>query len=262
MNVVSIGAGNLAASLIPALHESGNKIEQVYSRTIGAAATLAATVDATAVDDINRICTTADIYIISVTDTALPHVAGQLAGHLESKAQKDKPAPLIVHTAGSVSIDVIPAMHRGVIYPMQTFSKQRRVDFSQIPVFVEATSRDDEQLLVDLSETISADVRTLNSSDRRYLHLAAVFCSNFTNHCYALAEEILANHGISFNLMLPLIDEVTAKVHHLNPQKAQTGPAARHDKAVVQAHIDLLADQPHIQHIYKLMSESIAHDKL
>ena len=262
MNVVAIGAGNLATSLIPALQEAGNTIVQVYSRTIGAAEALAAIVGSAAVDDIAKICRDADIYIISVTDTALPDIAGRLTRHLCAGGESNRNTPLIVHTAGSMSIDVIPATRRGVLYPMQTFSKQRRVDFGLIPIFVEATTKDDEELLLGLSRSITTHVQPLSSEDRKYLHLAAVFCSNFANHCYALADEILARHGISFSSMLPLIDEVAAKVHYLPPQKAQTGPAIRHDAAVVKAHLDLLADQPHIQNIYKIMSESIAHDKL
>ena len=262
MNIVAIGAGNLATSLIPALQEAGNTIVQVYSRTIGAAEALAAIVGSAAVDDIAKTCCDADIYIISVTDTALPDIAGRLTRHLCAGGESNHNTPLIVHTAGSMSIDVIPATRRGVLYPMQTFSKQRRVDFGLIPIFVEATTKDDEELLLGLSRSITTHVQPLSSEDRKYLHLAAVFCSNFANHCYALADEILARHGISFSSMLPLIDEVAAKVHYLPPQKAQTGPAIRHDAAVVKAHLDLLADQPYIQNIYKIMSESIAHDKL
>ena len=143
---------------------------------------------------------------------------------------------------------------------MQTFSRQRIVDFREIPIFIEASSEEDTSLLTDFASSINNKVYRLSSTDRRYLHLAAVFCSNFVNHCYAMSEDILRQHGIPFSVMLPLVDEVAAKVHQVSPHDAQTGPAIRHDENVIRHHLSLLNDQPRLQQIYSLMSESIQED--
>ena len=250
MRVVIVGAGNVATSLAVALHEAHHTILQVYSRTSRSADMLAQRVGAPAVTDLHRLDPHADIYIISITDSALTT--------LDYSAFP--PQALAVHTAGSIPMDVIPLPRRGVLYPMQTFSRQRVISFADIPLFVEATTEDDTQLLFRLASTVSINnkVYRLSSADRLYLHLSAVFCSNFVNHCYAISEDILRQHGnLPFSVMLPLIDEVAAKVHSVSPHEAQTGPAIRHDEVVIRHHQALLADHPNLQQIYTILSDSI-----
>jgi predicted short-subunit dehydrogenase-like oxidoreductase (DUF2520 family) len=118
------------------------------------------------------------------------------------------------------------------------------------------------QAATALASSVSDNVRELNSDDRRFLHLAAVFACNFPNHCYALAADILERHGVSFDVLLPLIDETARKVHSLHPRQAQTGPAVRYDENVINAQLQLLADEPLKQQVYDLMSKSIHHDQL
>jgi predicted short-subunit dehydrogenase-like oxidoreductase (DUF2520 family) len=144
------------------------------------------------------------------------------------------------------------------MYPMQTFSRKRQVDFAEIPIFVE--SRTDEERLMMMAELISNRVWVLDEENRRYLHLAAVFACNFTNHMYDLSARLLAERGIPFSVLLPLIDETARKVHEMSPREAQTGPAVRHDMNVIGKHVDMLSD-PMVKEIYTLMSDSI-YDKL
>jgi predicted short-subunit dehydrogenase-like oxidoreductase (DUF2520 family) len=182
-----------------------------------------------------------DVYIVAVKDDALPSVMDQLVRHL--------PDRLIVHTAGSM-----PMMGGGVFYPMQSFSKERPVDFAEIPTFIEAS--DDKTMTVAklLAESITERVYELSSEDRQYLHLAAVFACNFVNHCYAMAAEILEQHGMNFDVMLPLIDETARKVHQLHPLDAQTGPAIRYDENVIRHHAQLLHDHPFMKDLYERLS--------
>ena len=176
--------------------------------------------------------------------------------------QTGREGQLFVHTAGSVSMDVLPVERRGVFYPMQTFSKNKEVDFSVIPCFVEAKEKDDLQLLKTLAKTISDSVYELNSENRKYLHLAAVFCCNFANHCFSMGAELLKKHGnIPFNVMLPLIDETAAKLYSMSPREAQTGPAVRWDENVIAKQMQLLADTPDMQKMYELMSKSIHEER-
>ena len=145
----------------------------------------------------------------------------------------------------------------GVFYPMQTFSKQREVNFQEVPFFVEAKRPEDVEFLKAVAATLSEKVYEASSEQRKSLHLAAVFICNFTNHMYALAADLLEKYNLPFDVMLPLIDETARKVHELAPRDAQTGPAVRYDENVMNNHLAMLVDSPALQEIYKLMSKSI-----
>ena len=188
----------------------------------------------------------ADVVIISIKDDAIEEVAREF---IESDA-------LILHTSGSVSIEVIPSKRRGVLYPMQTFSFEREVDFRHVPLFLETSSEDDMHLLSRMAHDISDKQYPLNSNQRKTLHLAAVLCCNFVNHLLVLSHEVLNDSDIPFHTLLPLIDETIAKIHYIPPVEAQTGPAVRWDEKVISSHIDMLRDPLH-KEIYRLLSESI-----
>lgn len=250
MKIVLIGAGNLATHLGKALHAAGHDMVQVFSRTMQSAETLASLLDAEPLTDMAQVRDDADVYIFSVKDSALEQLISQLCGG-EKK--------VFLHTAGSMPMSVFrgKALHYGVLYPMQTFSKQREVDFSIIPCFIEANDEFAMKQIEGLAGQISHRVFQLSSEDRKYLHLSAVFACNFANHCYAASQELLQQHGIPFDVMLPLIDETAAKVHGMTPKDAQTGPAVRYDENVIGKQIQLLENQPYFQKIYDCMSKSI-----
>ncbi|GAB6982656.1 DUF2520 domain-containing protein [Prevotella dentasini JCM 15908] len=251
MKIVLIGAGNLATNLGKALLAAGHDILQVYSRTMESASRLAVQVGGSPTNDLNRLVYTADVYILSVKDNVL--------AELIPKVCKGREKSLVVHTAGSIPLDSFMGMtfHYGVFYPMQTFSKDREVDFQEIPVFIEYNDNFAKRKLELLAHSISNHVARLDSADRKYLHLAAVWACNFTNHCYDMASEILERHGMSFEIMLPLIDETTRKIHKISPQAAQTGPAVRYDENVIRSQSELLKDIPLAKDIYERMSVSI-----
>ena len=146
------------------------------------------------------------------------------------------------------------ARHFGVFYPMQTFSKTRIVDFRNIPVFIEADSPATIKSITEVAQSVSNNVRELCSSDRRYLHLAAVWACNYTNFCYDMAAEVLQKVGLPFDIMLPLTDETAKKVHELLPHEAQTG---RYDENIIAAQMQLMNDNPRAQQLYQLMAQSI-----
>lgn len=263
MKIVLIGAGNLATHLGKALHAAGHDMIQVFSRTMQSAETLASLLDAEPLTDISQVRDDADVYIFSVKDSALEQLISRLCGDEEKLSGEEqlcgKEEKVFLHTAGSMPMSVFQgkALHYGVLYPMQTFSKQREVDFSIIPCFVEANDEFAMKQIEGLAREISSRVYRLSSEDRRYLHLSAVFACNFANHCYAASQELLQQHGIPFDVMLPLIDETAAKVHGMTPKDAQTGPAVRYDENVIGKQMQLLEKYPYFQKIYDCMSKSI-----
>lgn len=250
MEIVFVGAGRLATQFAKALHRKGHTIQAVYSRTMESAQALCSMVGGVPNDDIASLPLYADAYILAVKDSALPTIIPQLV--------KDREQRPMFHTAGSVPMSVFgDVRHHGVIYPMQTFSKERDVDFSHIPVFIEANNYLALHIANMVATAVSDHVTELSSDDRRHLHLAAVFANNFANHCFTLSARLLEKHGLTFDVMLPLIEETAAKVHAMHPRKAQTGPAVRYDEQVMEAQKALMADEPLMQQIYELMSKSI-----
>lgn len=248
MKIIFIGAGNLATNLAIELKEHSFSIIQVYSRTSDSAKLLANKIGCEATTSIKDIKSDADLYIFSVKDDALTSLLGQMP---ENNG-------IWIHTAGSVSIDIFSGYHSryGVIYPFQTFSKTRRVNFSEIPFFIEANTQKTLHTLYEFSKVISKKVIDLPSDKRKYLHLTGVFACNFVNHLYRISEDILKNEEISFDLILPLIEETASKVKSLTPQEAQTGPAIRYDEGIINKHLSLLTDGRR-KEIYRLMSEDI-----
>ena len=251
MKVTLIGAGNLATQLGKSLKKAGVIISQVYSRTEDSARTLGELLEAEWLTDIKALRDEADIYIFSVKDSVLCE--------LISEACKGRGDKLFLHTAGSMPMSCFEgkALHYGVFYPMQTFSKTKDVDFERIPVFIEGNSIETEDVIRSLANKLSQRVIRLSSADRKYLHLAAVWACNFTNYCYTVASDILGEHGIPFDVMLPLINETTEKIQKISPKEAQTGPAVRGDRNVMSKQLELMNGKENLQELYKMLSKGI-----
>ena len=251
MKVTLIGAGNLATQLGKSLKKAGVIISQVYSRTEDSARTLGELLEAEWLTDIKALRDETDIYIFSVKDSVLCELISEVC-----KSRGDK---LFLHTAGSMSMSCFEgkALHYGVFYPMQTFSKTKDVDFERIPVFIEGNSIETEDVIRSLANKLSQRVIRLSSADRKYLHLAAVWACNFTNYCYTVASDILGEHGIPFDVMLPLINETTEKIQKISPKEAQTGPAVRGDRNVMSKQLELMNGKEDLQELYKMLSKGI-----
>lgn len=249
--IAIIGAGNLAYNIAKNLYKRGFRIVQVYSRTEKAASELAGQIESTWTTDIEQITSDASLYIVALKDEVLP----ELIPHLVKNREK----ALWVHTAGSVPMDIWKGnvTRYGVLYPMQTFSKQHEVDFNELSIFIEGSTPEETEILHAVAYSLTKKVYEADSARRKKLHLAAVFACNFTNHMYTLSSDILEEAGIPFDAMLPLIDETARKVHKLSPLDAQTGPAVRYDKSIINKHLAMLTGKPYLQELYRLISMSI-----
>ena len=250
MKIVLIGAGNVATHLGKALKQAGHDIVCVYSRTDASARTLSDVIGCSYATSIESIDNNADIYISALKDSVFYDLLPCIV--------KGRSKALFIHTAGSLPMDAWKgtAERYGVLYPMQTFSKKRNVDFKKVPLFIEANNEKNLEVLRRIANDVSEKVYEADSEKRRFLHLAAVFACNFSNHMYALCNEILSEHGIPFDIMLPLIDETAAKVHELSPRQAQTGPAVRYDENVIDRHLSMMEDED-MRNIYLYVSKSI-----
>lgn len=249
MKIVLLGSGRVATQLGRALQKAGEEIIQVYSPTQAHAAALANVLNTNFTSDLADLRSDADLYLMSVKDDAIPTLVQNLS--LKNK--------LLVHTSGSSPMALLePASeHIGVFYPLQTFSFEKEVDFSSLPMLIESNDSESLNILKNLAAKLSNKVLEADSKQRMVLHVAAVFACNFSNHLFAIAQHLLAKQQLDFELLRPLIAETALKVQTNLPDEVQTGPAVRKDELTIQRHLDLLKDQAQFQEIYRLLSQSI-----
>ena len=251
--IVIVGAGNVATHLGKAIKNAGFQILQIVSRTENSARALGTLLGVPFTSSEGELNKEADLYIVSVKDDAITEALRTFTPPTDA---------LIVHTAGSVSMEILKdfSSNIGIFYPLQTFSKAKDVDFSQIPLYIEANNKDKENELLLFASTFSTRAKLVNSENRAKVHLAAVFACNFTNNLYSIASEILEKAGLTFEDMIPLITETTEKIKSIPPRKAQTGPAIRRDSKVIEKQLNALEGRE--KEIYKLITESIQDEKL
>lgn len=246
--LVIIGTGNVATALSLLFSEEGHTIVQVYGRDKAKAAALASRCNAAPVNDLALLSKEADLYIIAVSDNAIPAIAASL--QLGDK--------LLVHTAGSVSREVLKrsSKYYGVLYPLQ--SLRAELDHvTEIPFLVDANTPEQTAFLKNIAMTVSMQVQTATDEQRLHLHVAAVVVSNFTNHLYALAEAYCKKEKVDFRMLLPLISEVANRIQHASPHEVQTGPAVRNDQSTIGKHLELLQGFPELQQLYAAFSSSL-----
>jgi len=239
-----IGGGNVAYHLTAILLKTPTvKLVEVYNRTLEKIQYLKNKTAITA--DLNQL-KEADIYIICVSDNAIEEVSKQL--NFKNK--------LVVHTSGSVALNELKCnANKGVFYLLQSFSKNKNIDFSDIPICLEAETKKDLALLKILAQTISKNSYYINSNQRKNLHVSAVFINNFVNHLYFIGNQICEENKVPFEILRPLIKETASKIETLTPFDAQTGPAKRNDTKTLKKHEAMLSKNQ--KEIYKLLSQSI-----
>lgn len=239
-----IGYGNVGYHLVNTLLSVKEyTILNIYSRTPVTSNTVDISLFVNDLSQLQR----ADLTIIAVTDSAIEKISSLLPYTDE----------LVVHTSGSFSLDGLNDKNRkGVFYPLQTFSKTKAIDFSNVPICLETKTTNDYQSLEKLGHTLSQTVVSLNSEQRKHLHLTAVFVSNFVNHMFTIGKEIADENNIPFHIFYPLIEETVAKIKTLEPKNAQTGPAIRADYTTIEQHL-LKINNDNYKNIYKLLTNSI-----
>lgn len=245
ISISIIGSGNVAQHLIKAIVKSDQlELVQVFARN---PETISHLISSDQITSEITALKEAHLYIISVSDDAIQSVSSSLIF-------TDK---LVAHTSGSVAMDDLNDSNRkAVLYPLQTLSKKKEVDFSTVPLCIEAQNQADFQLLTEVANRLSDHVYNVNSDQRKSLHVAAVFVSNFTNHLYTIGNDICTEHEVPFEILKPLINETAKKIQTLAPADAQTGPAKRNDSTTINKHLAILTDENQ-KEIYKILTKSI-----
>lgn len=226
ISVLLVGKGKVAAHLFAAFSKLDKiNVKQISSRNF-------------------KNIPNADVTIIAVSDDAIADVSSKITNKF------------VVHTSGSFPLNELKNKTRkGVFYMLQSFSKNKKINFSEIPFCLEAENENDYKLLENLAKLIGNNIYKINSNQRKSLHVAAVFVNNFTNHLFKIGEDICLENNVPFEVLYPLIMETSAKIKMLSPKNSQTGPAIRNDKETIKNHLNLLDKEQ--KEIYKLLTKSI-----
>jgi predicted short-subunit dehydrogenase-like oxidoreductase (DUF2520 family) len=247
-----IGSGNLAWHLAPALDNSDFPVQEVYSKNpVHAALLVERLYEADVKASLDFSTSSSGVFIIATTDEAIEEVVQEII--LPEDA-------ILVHTSGSQPLSILgyaATQNLGVFYPLQTFSKDKKIDFKEVPVFIESANPVTEKMLRTIGNALSKVVIPLKSYERKALHVAAVFASNFTNHMLLVAQDIMKEHRLSYDWLKPLIAEMINKSLSIGPENAQTGPARRGDLEILDKHLEFLQEDPSMAELYKVISQHI-----
>lgn len=246
-NIVLVGAGHMAHHLGNALKRSNNKLRRVINRSQERGERLAFELGCTYSSDFTEIPKETDIVIIAVKDDAIKSVANQMFCE----------GVIVAHTSGSVPMSALENSSDkiGVFYPLQTMHKDAEVNMLEVPLCIEANSKWNEGVLLEIAHSLSNNVQILSSEQRKLTHVAAVLACNFSNHFYALADEMLQQNGMTLDILKPLIKKTAANILTESPKALQTGPAKRNDTKVMEEHLAILPDD--LKQLYAAVSQSI-----
>jgi predicted short-subunit dehydrogenase-like oxidoreductase (DUF2520 family) len=248
-NIVMIGAGNVSTHISRHFLSAGHQISCIYSRSEESAQRLSGELGVPGTSNMEEVPLEADFFILCVPDHTVAEVAEQLRGR----------KGIWLHTAGALSIDVFQVIAKefGVLYPLQSLSKDRNIQKGHIPFLVEASSPQVLERISALGHSISERVEEVDSYTRLKVHLAAVFANNFSNHMVHVAEQILKEANMDAGLLDLLLEETFHKLREMEPGSAQTGPAVRGDHETMNKHIELLKDHPEWEKLYTFISRDI-----
>lgn len=250
ITIVLIGSGNLATHLGKALIKKGFNILQVFSKTLANTQKLGNELNVPFSNNLTKLNLQADLYFLCVKDDAIHQILNKV--NLNNK--------FIVHTSGSTPMALLKpySKNTGVFYPLQTFNKEQKTKFKEVPLLIEANNAANRNKLLEIANKLSENVQLVNSAQRQQLHLAAVFACNFSNHLYTIAEKICTDHQIDFNLLKPLIKQTAKRIQEdISPSAVQTGPAIRKDYKIIEMQELLLKDQPFLLELYKIFTAEI-----
>ena len=255
-NISFAGAGKVAAALCGKIYETGIKIDLIVTLTEERGPLLAESCEASW-SSVPEFPPSTEIIIVAVPDHRLKSVLENLRCPADT---------LVVHTAGSFGLEVFPEhiIKKGVFYPLQTFSRERKVDFTTLPLLLESSDKQSAAILEELAAAIGGKTYYVSTEQRIMIHLAAVFICNFTNHMLTGGKQIAEKAGVPFEIFFPLLRETMSKAMDIGPEKSQTGPAVRNDQNTIERHMDLLSFSPELKKIYREITMSIVnyHNKL
>lgn len=245
-----IGSGNLAWHFSQALVQAGHEVISIYSRNENTARELASEIKASVQSDLDFSSSKAQIFILAVPENAISEVLSAILL---------PPDGILLSVSGTFPLKNLISVQKNsaVCYPLQTFSKSRKIDFNEVPLLIEAPEPNILEIVINIAYSLTDKVYVVDSAKREKIHLAAVFASNFTNYLLYISKNLLEKEWVDFNIVQPLVSETIQKAFSLGPKEGQTGPAVRGDYKTWQRHLQLLNDEENLKNIYNQLSLQI-----
>ncbi|MCG9900217.1 MAG: DUF2520 domain-containing protein [Hydrotalea sp.] len=245
--LVILGTGNVAHALTQVLRDSGRTILQVWGRNEEAAKKLGNMLHVSFTSEMDELDPNADAYIICVKDDAIASVAAQFPF-------ANKP---LIHTAGTISVDVLSASSRfpAVWWIMQSI--QKNTALYGAPSILDFKEKEMAEPLHDLAGVLRGEVVELNVDQRKKLHVTAVMLANFSQYLGGRVIEFAEKNQLPTHLLYPIMRNVLHQVMEGQGLEHLTGPARRNDKHVMQQQMDLLGNETDLKILYKVFSEQI-----
>jgi predicted short-subunit dehydrogenase-like oxidoreductase (DUF2520 family) len=251
IKVFIVGSGRLAHNLVNTFTQNGVEVTGLYARNLNKGKLLSQKYDVSFFADLTSIPVNCDVYFLAVSDNAIEGVSNLI-----------KVNGLVVHCSGMMDTKLLHAhANCGVFWPVQSLNEEKLSDFKHVPICIESSDDNNKRILEVLSDKVSSTTLFVSQEQRNKLHLTAVMVNNFSNHLFHLANDFLEKNKLPFSVLFPLIEETFEKVKYLHPKEAQTGPAARKDHNTIEKQMALLADDPKLQLIYKVFTDSILQNK-
>lgn len=247
--ITFVGSGKVAWHLAKAFDGAGFQIHQIVSRNEESGKALAKIYAAYFESNLKNVFADSDFVFLTVPDKSIETVAQEISVD----------GPIFLHCSGSSAIESVSRYktNTGVFYPLQTFTKDRRINYFEIPIFIEASNPETFQKIYELADVISNTVKHLDSEKRKYLHLSAVIANNFTNHLLGKAKMVMDMQNLPMEWLKPLVEETVKKAFELGPENSQTGPAIRHDESTILKHLEMLDINPELKRMYEWMTRDI-----
>jgi len=242
-----IGSGNLAHHLVQAMLNANIDLKGIWARDTDKAKEMGQFYGVPVFNALNQIPQETDLVLLAISDGAIEQLANGIQTH-----------GIIAHCSGILPVASLGSkQHCGVFWPVQTFSKNQKIDFKKVPVVVQAADEEDQRILEVFADLIAAQAIICQEPQRQMLHLAAVFVNNFSNHLFTLTKDLLKSKELPFEVLKPLIQETAHKIIEMDPALAQTGPAKRGDTISLNIHRSLLKDETQLLNLYNILTESI-----
>ncbi|MBK8851722.1 MAG: DUF2520 domain-containing protein [Saprospiraceae bacterium] len=246
MDICIIGSGNMARQLLPALQRAGLVVSGLYGRNLETSSALSAQYQLPLISSLKEI--NSDVAFLCVSDDAIAGIAAEMSNY----------KGLVIHTSGSVPSTVLSAFtNYGVLYPVQTMTKQGRVNFEKVPLCITGSDASTLDTLNTLAGLVSQKVYTIDDEQRKKVHLAAVMTNNFINHLVVVAKDYLLENQLDYEIIVPLLRTTMEKLTQAPYNFQQTGPAVRNDEGVISRHLELLKSKPELHTLYETITESI-----
>jgi predicted short-subunit dehydrogenase-like oxidoreductase (DUF2520 family) len=252
--VVIIGCGNVAWHLALKLRKQKNIQLFIYNhKANNDLTTIKNELGISAFSNLNTVIKDAHAYFICVSDSAIESVAKKI-NYLPASAN-------LFITSGNFDLKKLDKhwKNTSIFYPLQTFSKNDEIKWKDISIIIEPSNALTEKKVITYANIFTNDILKLKYQQRLKLHLCAVLVNNFTNSLYVEADKLMKSVRKDLNIktLYPLIKQGTKKIKYLTPLEAQTGPAKRKDKDVIEKHLSLLRSNKEVAQLYTLLTQLI-----